>query len=399
MSRSVVIVGGGLVGLATARALLRSGHAGGVTVLEKESKVGQHQSGRNSGVLHAGLHYRPGSHKARLSVEGIREMVAFCEEHDVTHARCGKVVVASRPEEVPRLAELERRGTANGLRGLRRLSISELREREPHVDAIDALLVPEEGVVDFSAVARALSDEVERTGGVVRTGVEVLGVGHGPGGWVLDTSGGVIPAAVLVGCAGLHADRVARMAGADPPVRIVPFRGAYYRLRAEAAYLVQHMIYPVPDPAFPFLGVHLHRRVDGTVEAGPTAMPALSREGYHVTDLDSADMAELVAFPGLWRFAFRYPRMCAEELYRSLSGHAFAAALRRLVPAVEEGDLSPAPAGVRAQAMTPDGHLVEDFSLVERAHDIHVLNAPSPGATASLAIGRWLGAKVLERLQ
>ena len=392
------------MGLATARALLRASPRLHVQVLEKESKVAAHQSGNNSGVLHCGLHYRPGSLKAELAVKGIRQMTAFCDEHGVAYRRCGKVVVATAPEEIPRLDELERRGRANGLEGLRRLSLEELAEREPHVRAVDALLVPEEGVVDFRGVAAALAREVEALGGTVRSGARVRAIERTNGQWKVRKENGsgageAEQTDFLIGCAGLHADRIASLAGANPTVKVVPFRGVYYQVNGPSSELVRHLIYPVPDPAFPFLGVHLHRRVDGSVEAGPTAVLALAREGYRTSDMNLRDASEAARFSGLWRFAFQYPRMCFEELHRSFSTAGFAQALRRLVPGIRDEDLRRGTSGVRAQAMTGDGELVEDFSLVEREHDLHVLNAPSPGATASLAIGEWVGAKALERLR
>ena len=392
------------MGLATARALLRASPRLRVQVLEKESRVAAHQSGNNSGVLHCGLHYRPGSLKALLAVEGIRSMLGFCEEHGIAHRRCGKVVVATEPEEIPRLDELERRGRSNGLEGLRRLTMEGLAEREPNVRAVDALLVPEEGVVDFREVAAALEREVKELGGTVRTGSMLKALSRKNGHWSVRTRndqgfGDATSADFLIGCAGLHADRIATLAGAKPSVQVVPFRGVYYRVTGPSAELVRHLVYPVPDPAFPFLGVHLHRRVDGSVEAGPTAVLALAREGYRTSDVNLRDASEAARFSGLWRFAFQYPRMCFEELHRSFSASGFAEALRRLVPGIRDEDLSRGTSGVRAQAMTADGRLVEDFALVEREHDLHVLNAPSPGATASLAIGEWVGAKALERLR
>lgn len=396
--KRVAIIGGGLIGLATAFKLLGSETPPDVLVVEKEARVGTHQSGRNSGVLHCGLHYRPGSLRARLAVSGIREMVAFCVEHDIPHRICGKVVVATEESELKRLDELERRGRTNGLSGLKRLTAAELVEREPHASGVAGLLVPEEGVVDYRAVCKALVGEVEARGGTVHTCAELQNVRRADGAWALETTDGAFKADYLVGCAGLHADRVARMAGGRPKVSIVPFRGEYYRVPFHRAHLVRAMIYPVPDPAFPFLGVHLHRRVDGTVEGGPTAVLAFAREGYEVTDVDLPHMADAFLSPALWRFALRYPRMCAEELQRSFSRSAFGEAVRRLVPDVRDTDLTPAPAGVRAQAMTRSGRLVDDFEFAERAHDLHVLNAPSPAATASLAIGGFIAERVVAGL-
>lgn len=396
--KTVAVIGGGIVGLASAFKLLRSAGRPGVVVYEKEDQVGRHQSGHNSGVLHCGLHYRPGSLKARLAVAGIREMVSFCAEHDIAHERCGKVVIASAEEDLPRLDELERRGLANGLKGLRRLSVEELREREPHAQGLAALLVPEEGIADFPGVCQVLQSEIERLGGEVVCGARVEDLRKERDGWRVLTSSGDRSADFVLGCGGLFADRVARMAGAKVQMSIVPFRGEYYTLRPERAHLVRHMIYPVPDPAFPFLGVHLHRRLDGSSEGGPTAVLAFAREGYTLGTLNAWDMADAFFTPGLWRFASLYPQMCANELGRSLSLKSFARALRRLVPEVRDQDLIRGRAGVRAQGLKGNGRLVEDFHLVERERDLHVLNAPSPAATASLAIGGVVASKVLERL-
>ncbi|MGI9627988.1 MAG: L-2-hydroxyglutarate oxidase [Longimicrobiales bacterium] len=396
--KTVAVIGGGIVGLASAYKLLHAPGRPSVVVYEKEDQVGQHQSGHNSGVLHCGLHYRPGSLKAKLAVAGIREMTQFCEAHDIAHELCGKVVVASAEKDLPRLDELERRGRANGLTGLRRLSVDELREREPHARGLAALLVPEEGLADFPGVCWALQSEIERMGGEVVCGTRVEGLRTERDGWRVLTSAGDRSADFVLGCGGLFADRIARMAGARIQMSIVPFRGEYYTLRSERAHLVRHMIYPVPDPDFPFLGVHLHRRLDGSSEGGPTAVLAFAREGYSLGTLNGWDMADAFFTPGLWRFASLYPQMCASELGRSLSLKSFARALRRLVPEVRDQDLVRGRTGVRAQGLKGNGRLVEDFHLVERDRDLHVLNAPSPAATASLAIGGAVASKVLARL-
>jgi L-2-hydroxyglutarate oxidase len=391
----VVVVGAGLVGLATARALLVARPGLAVTVLEKESGPGRHQSTHNSGVLHAGLYYRPGSSKARLAVEGIRAMTAFCREHGVAHEICGKLVVATHPSELPRLRTLLERGTLNGLNGLRWLEGPAAREIEPEVDALAAVHVPEEGIVDFAAVVRALQADVTRRGGTIVTGAGLRRAERAAGAWRLETAAGERTADYLVTCAGLHADRVASLAGARPPCRIVPFRGEYFELRPERAGLVRHLIYPVPDPAFPFLGVHLTRQVGGGVEAGPNAVLALSREGYTRRTVRLRDAVEVAAFPGLWRFVARYPRTALFELRRSFSRRLFARSLQRLVPAIQPGDLVRGGSGVRAQAMTPDGTLVEDFLFLEQPQALHVLNAPSPAATASLALGAEIARRVV----
>ena len=382
-----VVVGGGLVGLAAAHKLQTAFPGAPVTVLEKEAGVGRHQSGRNSGVLHAGLYYAPGSVKARLAVSGIRQMVAFCRAHGVAHEICGKVVVAADEAELPRLRTLLERGTANGLTGLRWLSAAELREIEPHAAGAAAVHVPEEGIADYPGVARALAAVVERAGGRVRTSAAVRAMQRRADGWAVETTAGEEQADFVVNCAGLHSDRVARLAGERPGLAIVPFRGEYYVLRPERSALVRHLIYPVPDPTFPFLGVHFTRRIEGGIECGPNAVLAFAREGYTKRDVSPRDLGAALRFPGLWRFLRRYPRTSVDELRRSFSRRLFARALQRLVPDVREGDLAPGGAGVRAQAMLPDGALVQDFHFLCRADALHVLNAPSPGATASLAIG------------
>lgn len=393
-SAGVIVIGAGLIGLGTARALLLSRPGARVTVLEKEAGVGRHQSTHNSGVLHAGLYYRPGSAKARLAVAGIRGMTAFCQEHGVPHETCGKLVVATHESELPRLRTLFERGTLNGLCGLRWLEGGGAREIEPEVRAVAAVHVPEEGIVDYAAVVAALEAEVIRLGARVVTSAPVRRIARDGRAWRVETAAGDYGAAYLVNCAGLHADRVAALAGARPACRIVPFRGEYFHLRPQRASLVRHLIYPVPDPAFPFLGVHLTRLVHGGVEAGPNAVLALAREGYAKSTIRLADAVESASFPGLWRFIARHPRRTLYELGRSFSRRLFARALQRLVPAIQASDLEPGGAGVRAQAMTADGRLVEDFLFAEQAGALHVLNAPSPGATASLAIGAEIARRV-----
>jgi (S)-2-hydroxyglutarate dehydrogenase len=394
----VVVIGAGLVGLATAWQLQRLRPGLPVRVLEKEPAVGRHQSGHNSGVLHAGLYYRPGSYKARLAVEGIREMKRFCERHAVRHEECGKLVVAVSEDEVPVLRELQERGTANGLKGLALLGPAAMSEIEPHVHGVAALRVPEEGIVDFPAVCRRLSEAVVARGGDVVLNAGVRGFRRSGSGWIVETTAGEVRTPYVVACAGLHADRIARLAGQECRVRIIPFRGQYYTLRADRRHLVRHLIYPVPDRRFPFLGVHFTRRIDGSIEAGPNAVLALGREAYRPGRVSPADALETLAFMGLWRFVGRYPAVTLAELWRSVSTDAFARALARLVQDVTARDLEPGGAGVRAQAVNRDGTLVDDFAFAESAGMLSVVNAPSPAATASLAIGRHLAAGVLDRL-
>ncbi len=384
----VAVVGGGIIGLATALALVERFAGLSVVVIEKEADVGQHQTGHNSGVIHSGLYYRPGSAKARLAVRGAEQMLEFCREHDIPHERCGKVVVATDESQTGRLRALADRGQANGVPGIREIGAEELAELEPAARGVRALHVPSTGIADYDAVTQRYRALVEARDGVVRTGVEVTGLRAGDDGLRIDTSDGPIEARHLVNCAGLMADRVARLAGFRPTLRIIPFRGEYYALRPQASGLVRNLIYPVPDPNFPFLGVHFTRRVDGTVEAGPNAVLALRREGYRWRDIDAGDVWDALSFPGFQRLALRYWRTGLGEMYRSASRRAFTAALQALVPAVRASDLVRAGAGVRAQALDADGGLVDDFRLIAESGMIHVLNAPSPGATASLGIGQ-----------
>ena len=393
----VVVVGGGLVGLATAWRLLQTRRCDEVTLLEKDAKVASQQSTHNSGVLHSGLYYKPGSEKARLSVRGLRQMVDFCREHGVRHEICGKIVVATDAAEVSRLDTLWERGTNNGLVGLRRLdSPAAIREIEPHAAGIAAIQVPQEGIVDYRGVADALEREIGRLGGRVVVNARVMRIGRLGGIWRVASRAGDFPADLVINCGGLHADRIVGLSGMKPAAKIVPFRGEYVRLRPSAEHLVRHLIYPVPDPRFPFLGVHFTRMIGGGIEAGPNAVLAFAREGYSPLTINPRDLAESLASPGLWRFVARHASMSAYETYRSLSRGEFCRSLRKLVPAVNPGDLEPGGAGVRAQAMWPDGRLVEDFHFVRGDGILHVVNAPSPAATASLAIGERIVATIDE---
>lgn len=382
----VAVVGGGLVGAATAMALTERGTT--AVVLEAEDRLGAHQSGHNSGVIHSGLYYEPGSLKARLCVEGARALYQLCEEEGVAHERCGKLVIVTEKEELPRLDELERRGHANGLTGLRRLRAEEIQEVEPHARGIAALHLPSTGIVDYKGVVQAYGRRIQAKGGQVLTGTRVTGVRTNGSGLVVETTRGAVSAKRLVNCAGLQSDRVARLCGAQPDVRIVPFRGEYYELVPGKRNLVRGLIYPVPDPRFPFLGVHLTKMIKGGVEAGPNAVLALKREGYRWTDISLRDTLEVAGWPGTWALAARFWKIGAYEVWRSLMKSAFVRDLQRLVPAIRPEDVYRAGAGVRAQAMERSGALVDDFRIVESQNAVHVLNAPSPGATASIAIGR-----------
>lgn len=398
MAKHIIIIGGGLVGLGTALKLVRRAPQVRVTVLEKEAAVCQHQSGHNSGVLHAGLYYKPGSLKARLAVSGIQEMVAFCRKHSVPHEICGKLVVAANDDELPRLHNLHERGQQNGLQGLRLLNRDEMREIEPHVGGIAALRVPQEGIVDYEKVCEAMRKEIEAAGGSVVLHAKVTRLDLRDSGWRVESTAGEFEADFLVNCAGLHTDRVSQLAGERREVRIVPFRGEYYKIKPARQHLVRNLIYPVPDPQFPFLGVHFTRLIHGGIEAGPNAVLAFAREGYRKTDISLPDLWDALTFSGLWRFLGKHRRMSWEELRRSFSRRLFCESLQKLVPDVREEDLAPGGAGVRAQAMSPGGDLVQDFNLVERPKALHVLNAPSPAATASLAIGEEIAARVVGRL-
>ena len=386
----IVIVGGGIVGLSTAMALTAVAPRSRLLVLEAEDRLAAHQTGHNSGVIHSGLYYRPGSLKATNCTTGREMLYEFCARHAIPHERCGKLVVATGVGELSALNELEQRGRANGLRNLRRLGPDEIRDVEPNAGGLAGLRVEETGIVDYPAVAAAFASEARAGGAVIETGTRVLKVAVRSGEVALETSRGTVIARHLVNCAGLQSDRLARWCGLDPGVRIIPFRGEYYELRAERRRLVKHLIYPVPDPRFPFLGVHFTRLIGGGVEAGPNAVLALRREGYRWSDVSPRDLADMAAFPGFWRMVDRYWKTGLGEIHRSLSRRAFARALQRLVPEVQEDDLVPVEAGVRAQAVGADGRLIDDFHLVEAPRMIHVLNAPSPAATASLSIGRHL---------
>jgi L-2-hydroxyglutarate oxidase len=392
-----VIVGGGIVGLATGLALLSARPRTTVLVLEKEATVAAHQTGRNSGVIHAGLYYKPGSLKARMCARGRALLERFCEEQGVPFERCGKIVVATSPDDVPRLDELQRRGRDNGLAGVKRISVEELREREPNAAGVAALFVAETGIVDYRAVARAYVRELTRRGGSLRTDARAIGIARRDGRVIVESTAGAVEARVLISCAGLASDRIARMAGLEVDAAIVPFRGEYWMLAPERAHLVRNLIYPVPDPAFPFLGVHFTRRIGEahSVEAGPNAVLALAREGYDRTSFDGRDVWDMVRWPGFWRMAAKHWRAGMGEQWRSLNRRAFAKACAALVPNVTENDLTQGGAGVRAQAVARDGALLDDFAIAEGERMVHVLNAPSPAATASLAIGEEIAARAV----
>jgi (S)-2-hydroxyglutarate dehydrogenase len=382
----VAIIGAGIVGLATAMKLVLQHPHLRLAVVEKEQGPARHQTGHNSGVIHSGLYYRPGSLKAHTCVNGARQLQEFCREHGVPFEMCGKVVVATEPDEIPRLHELHRRGLANGVAGLRRLNPEQLREIEPHAAGLEALQVDATGIVDFAEVARGYARVFQQRGGTLLFGHAVRGITGANSEILLHTSRGTIATRGMINCSGLYSDRVARLAGIRPSCRIVPFRGEYYSLKATSADLVNHLIYPVPDPRFPFLGVHFTRLLDCRREAGPNAVLAWAREGYRKTAINPAELAEILTFPGFWRLAGRYWQAGLQEMLRSYSKTRFVRALQRLVPAITTTDLQPGGTGVRAQALDASGRLIDDFVIIRGDRSVHVLNAPSPAATSSLAI-------------
>ena len=382
----VAIIGGGIVGLATAMALTNRGRHS-LIVIEAEDHVAAHQTGHNSGVIHSGIYYKPGSLKAKNCVSGRLAMYKFCAEHGIAHENCGKLIVATSPEEIPALDRLEQRGLANGLEGLRRLKVEEIKEYEPHAAGIAALHVPQTGIVDYIGVTEVYAQIVAQAGGVIQTSSRVTGFHANNAEFVLDTPKGEVHCTNLINCAGLQSDRVAKLCGVDPGLQIIPFRGEYYDIVPERQFLVNNLIYPVPDPNFPFLGVHFTRMVKGGVEAGPNAVLAFKREGY-TWAFSLSDSLQYAAFSGFWRMAIKHWRMGFGEIYRSLSKAAFVKALQRLLPELRIEDVHRSGSGVRAQALEPNGQLVDDFRILEAKRMVHVLNAPSPAATASISIGQ-----------
>ena len=389
----VTIIGGGILGLATALKITAAHPRVRLLILEKEAQLACHQTGNNSGVIHSGLYYRPGSLKAQSCVTGRKELIAFCDKTSVPYEICGKVVVATSQEELPRLEELHRRGIANGLKGLEIIVPERLKELEPHAIGIKGLYVPETGIIDYKKVADAYAEHIRNAGGDIRLSQKVVGILDLPAEIVLQTSGGDYRTKYLINCCGLQSDLVAKMmrassAGEQEEHRIIPFRGEYYKIAPQRQFLVRNLIYPVPDPTFPFLGVHFTRMTKGGVEAGPNAVLAYAREGYRHTNVNVKDLWQTISFRGFWAMTGKYWRTGFGELYRSLSKTAFVRALQKLLPEIRESDLVPGGAGVRAQAVSASGALVDDFVIKQSPRAIHILNAPSPGATASLAIGQ-----------
>ncbi len=386
----VTVIGAGLIGLSTAMHLLQRHPSLKVCVIEKNDRPASQQSGHNSGVIHSGIYYKPGSFKARFCVEGRASMTQFCVENEIPTWTCGKLIVATREEELPRLEALLERGTANEVEGLELVGRERIAEIEPHVDAIKALYAPKTGIVDFRNVARVYADKVQTGGGQIHFDSRLRGVVSRGGTLVLETTSGEVETKNVVNCGGLHSDVVALMMGVDPKLRIIPFRGEYYTLKKEKEYLVKGLIYPVPDPAFPFLGVHFTQTMKGFVEAGPNAVLATKREGYRKRDLSIPDLLGTLTYPGFWKLAMRNWKTGVWEVHRSLRKGVFVKSLQTLIPEVTRDDLGGGGSGVRAQAVSPDGALLEDFRIEETPNAVHVLNAPSPGATSSLVIGRYI---------
>jgi L-2-hydroxyglutarate oxidase len=384
----LAIIGAGIVGLSTAMQAVRTFPNLRIAVIEKEAGVARHQSGHNSGVIHSGIYYKPGSMKARLCVEGAAAMISFCRQHDIPHHVCGKVIVATRDQELAYLETLLQRSKENGLSGVRALSREQLREIEPHSGGIRALHVPSTGITDYALVTQRYSEILQGEGGVVLTSAKVNAIRRSRSEIVLETTRGNIEARFVINCAGLYSDIIGRMAGDNPPLIILPFRGEYYDLVPTKHNLVRGLIYPVPNPMFPFLGVHFTRRIHGGVDAGPNAVIAFKREGYHRNDFDLEDTAAALRFPGFWRMGMKHWRFGLTEFQRSFSKPAFVGALRPLLPEITESDLVPGASGVRAQALRPDGSMIDDFEFVASGNILHVYNVPSPAATASLPIGR-----------
>ncbi len=387
----VVIIGGGIVGCATAMALSQQNIIS-LIILEAESKLAAHQTGNNSGVVHSGLYYTPGSLKAKNCVEGREALYKFCKDNGIAHDRCGKVVVATEDDEIPRLNDLEERGKANGLNGLRRLTVEEIREYEPYVTGIDGLLVPETGIVDFGRVTEKFAEIVQKNSGEIQLKTKVFQCRSESNRHVLLTNNGDYKCKNLINCTGLYSDRVAKICGIDPGLKIIPFRGEYYELIPERQHLVKNLIYPVPDPSFPFLGLHFTRMIQGGVEAGPNAVLAFKREGYKKFSLSLKDLFETFTYSGFLKLIGPYWKTGIGEMYRSFSKKTFMKGLRRLIPELESRDIHPGGSGVRAQALEPNGALVDDFRIIEAERMVHVLNAPSPAATAAISIGNQIAA-------
>ena len=392
----IAIIGGGILGLSTAMQLMERAPNWRVAVIENEAQLATHQTGHNSGVMHSGIYYRPGSHKAQFCVAGLNNMVKFCDENEIEYQQCGKVIVALNESELGRLQDLFERGTANGVPDLEIVGPERLKEIEPHTVGMRALWAPHTGIVDFTKVAAAFANKFQQAGGDIFTGAAVKKITNMTGSVALETAKGTLQAKHLINCAGLYADKVAIMTGEKLGVKIIPFRGEYYTLRPESHHLVSGLIYPVPDPQFPFLGVHFTRNIKGHVEAGPNAVMALRREGYRKRDFSLGESMANLAYPGFWKMAAKYWKIGVGEAYRSFNKRVFLHDLQRLIPEIRNSDLASGGSGVRAQAVARDGSLLDDFSIIQGRDAIHVLNAPSPGATSSLAIGDHIAGLAVE---
>ncbi len=393
MNYDFILIGGGIVGLATTLSIQQRFPWTKIVVLEKESRVAYHQTGHNSGVIHSGIYYKPGSFKAKFTKSGNQSMVDFCREHDIPHDVCGKVIVATKSAELPLLENLYQRGIDNGL-AVKKLTAEEVKNYEPHVQCLAGVYVPTAGIVDYKKVCEKYADLIQAQGGEIRLNHQVFSIISCEGGYTLETNQGEIQTRFLINCAGLQSDRVAKLAGLEPEAKIVPFRGEYYELKPEKRYLVKGLIYPVPNPDFPFLGVHFTRMIDGSIHAGPNAVLNLKREGYRKGDVDLRDLWDVVSYAGFWRLAAKHWQEGLQEIIRSLSKAAFVHSLQELIPEVTEADIIPNPAGIRAQALRNDGRLVEDFLIIDAEKALHICNAPSPAATASLEIGQAIAARI-----
>jgi (S)-2-hydroxyglutarate dehydrogenase len=400
MSRNsfdIIVIGGGIIGTSVALSLQNKSKLK-ILLIEAENELAHHQTGNNSGVIHSGLYYKPGSLKAKNCAEGRELLYEFCEEHVIPHNQCGKIVVATNESELTALDELYHRGIANGLIGIKKLRAEGIKNYEPHSAGIAGLFVPQTGIVDYSEVTKKYAQLFIEKGGRFQTDCKFLSIKDSSDELVVITTKGEFKTKLLVNCGGLYSDRIAKLCGVVPGVQIIPFRGEYYKLKKEKEYLVRNLIYPVPDPRFPFLGVHFTRMINGGVEAGPNAVLALKREGYSKKDFSFADMSKMISYAGFWKMAAKYYRMGFEEFYRSYNKKAFVKALQKLVPEIQGNDIQPGGAGVRAQALAPDGKLIDDFRIVETERMVHVLNAPSPAATASISIGRKISEMVIKKL-
>lgn len=393
----IAIIGGGIVGTATALQILKKKKLS-LILIEAEDKLAAHQTGRNSGVIHSGLYYKPGSLKASNCVEGRNLLYQFCEENQIKYDRCGKIVVAVNETEIPRLDELERRGKENGLKDIKRITKDDIKNYEPHAAGIEGLFVGETGIVDYTEVTKAYEKIILNFDGAVRTNFKFLSLSKNKNELVLNTSAEEIRTKFLINCGGLQSDRIAAICGLKTDVQIIPFRGEYYKIKKEKEYLVKNLIYPVPDPRFPFLGVHFTRMINGGIEAGPNAVLAFKREGYKFKDFSLKDISEMINFPGFWKMGKKYYRTGFNEFYRSLSKSAFVSALKKLIPEINEDDVTPYKAGVRAQAVDSNGNLLDDFRIIESDNMVHILNAPSPAATASLSIGDKIASLVIDKI-